>query len=233
MKMSVTMLSIVLITFILGTMLALQFRTTRYIEQGIPMDRAQELQVELSKIIKDNRKLDNEIEDLGYKLEQAQKGHLQAQEALHDELIKSKISAGLVPVLGSGIEVILDNPPAQTRKGSISIIRDGDLLRVVNELKGAGAEAISINGQRLISISEIRQAGAFININLERIEAPFIILAIGNPEKLKSSLDISGGLVDYFGDLGIVVKMKTSEKVVIPRYQGTLQYKYATTSREG
>ncbi len=226
-------LSIGIVTMILGVMLAVQFRTNRYIEQSVPADRAQELQVELSKLEKDNRKLDREIEDLMYKLEQAQKGQLQAQAAIEDELKKARIHAGLVTVSGPGIEVVMDNPPSQSRRNHVFIIRDEDLLRMVNELRGAGAEAISINGQRMISTSEIRQAGSFININLERTEPPFHILAIGSPEKLKSALEISGGLIDYFKDLGIVVKIQSHSSVTVPAYNRSLQFNYAKAVRKG
>lgn len=219
-------ISISVITMILGIMLAIQFRTTRYVEQSVPADRAQELMSELSKLEKDSQKLDREIMDLSYKLEQAKKGYSQAQAALMDELKKSRMAAGLTTVTGPGIEVVLDNPPSPSRRGGISIIRDEDLLRVANDLKGAGAEAISINGHRMISVSEIRQAGSFININLERIEPPFHILAIGSQEKLKSSLEISGGLADYFRDLGIVVKTQTLTSVTIPGYTKNIRYEY-------
>lgn len=225
--------SIGIITMILGIMLAVQFRTNRHIEQGVPADRAQELQVELSKLDKDNRKLDREIEDLTYKLDQAKKGQIQARAAVEDELKKASINAGLVTVTGPGIEVIMDNPPNRSRRNSIFIIRDEDLLRVVNELKGAGAEAISINGQRMISTSEIRQAGSFININLERVEPPFQILAIGSPDKLKSALEISGGQVDYFKELGITVKIQLQGNLTVPAYNKSLQFNYVKAVRRG
>lgn len=226
-------LSIGLITMILGIMLAIQFRSNRYIEQGVPADRAQELQVELSKLERDTGKLDREIADLTYKIDQAKKGQLQAQAAIQDELKKARIGAGLVTMTGPGIEVILDNPPSQGRRGSVFIIRDEDLLRIVNELRGAGAEAISINGQRMISTSEIRLAGSFININLERIEPPFQVLAIGSQEKLKSSLEISGGLVDYFRDLGISVKTQAHSSLTVPAYGRGLKFSYAKAVRRG
>lgn len=219
-------ISLGIIAMILGIMLAMQFRTNRYIEQGISADRAQELQVELSKLNKDSNKIDKEIEDLRYKLEQAKKGHNQAQAAIQDELKKARIKAGLVAVTGPGIEVVMDNPAGQSGRNNVFIIRDEDLLRVINELRGAGAEAISINGQRIISTTEIRLAGTFININLERVQAPFRILVIGSPEKLKSALEISGGLVDYFKDLGIVVKIKSHSELTVPAYSKSLKFNY-------
>jgi len=215
-------ISIVLITMILGVMLAIQFRTNQYLDQGVTADRAQEMVAELSRLESDNRKFDRDIDDLTYKLEQARKGQTQARDAITDELEKAKMSAGLTSVTGPGIEVVLDNPDSTG-----IFIRDEYLLKIANELKGAGAEAISVNGQRLIATSEIRLAGSFININLDRTEPPFQILAIGNQEKLKSSLEISGGLVDYFRELGIAVKIQTPSSVTIPGYIKDLQYDYA------
>ena len=215
--------SITIISMILGVMLAIQFRTNRYIEQSVTADRAQEVVAEMSLLDKDKQKLDKEIYDLSYKLEQARKGQSQAQAAIVDEMRKAKMVAGLTAVTGPGIEVELDNQSA----ASGIYVRDEYLLKIANELKGAGAEAISVNGHRLISISEIRMAGSFININLERTEPPFHILAIGNPDKLKSSLEISGGLVDYFKDLGIEVRAQSHSNVTVPGYNRDLQYNYA------
>jgi uncharacterized protein YlxW (UPF0749 family) len=225
--------SIGLVSMILGIMLAFQFRTTRYVEQSVPADRAQELLMELSKLEKENRKLDEEINDLSYKLEQAEKGQQQARAAIQDELQKARVSAGLLAVSGPGIEVVLENPPNHIGRGGISIIRDEDLLGLANELRGAGAEAISINGKRLISTSEIRQAGNFININLDRTEPPFHILAIGDPDKLMSSLTISEGLEDYLKDLGIVVKVQPYDNLTIPGYNKFLQFEYVKSERRG
>ncbi|MHB8157663.1 MAG: DUF881 domain-containing protein, partial [Desulfocucumaceae bacterium] len=134
--------SITIISMILGVMLAIQFRTNRYIEQSVTADRAQEVVAEMSLLDKDKQKLDKEIYDLSYKLEQARKGQSQAQAAIVDEMRKAKMVAGLTAVTGPGIEVELDNQSA----ASGIYVRDEYLLKIANELKGAGAEAISVNG---------------------------------------------------------------------------------------
>ncbi len=220
-----------IITLVLGMMLAMQFKTNSTRDQGISSDRVQEIQLEVSKLERDSLKLDEEIADLEAKLEQANKGQLGAKQAILDELTKRRIGAGLVSLTGPGAEITLDNPVVPSRN-FISIIRDEDLLRLANELKGAGAEAIAINNQRLISISEIRLSGSFININLERINPPFKIVAIGNPEKLKSALEISGGLLDYFRDLGMAVEIHTPDKVTVPAYNKDLNYNFAEAVRK-
>ncbi|NTW05492.1 MAG: DUF881 domain-containing protein, partial [Peptococcaceae bacterium] len=202
-----------IITLILGIMMAMQYRTNSFMEQGISSDRIQDVQLEYSKLEKESIKMDNEINDLAAKLEKAKKGQLPAREAISEELEKGRVSAGLVSLAGQGIIISLDNP-FSIDDNRISIIRDEDLLRLVNELKGAGAEAVSINDQRLISTSEVRMSGSFININLERVSVPYKIVAIGAPEKLKSALEINDGLLDYFRNLGIKVEVKTAKKVI-------------------
>lgn len=222
--------SIAVVALVIGMLLAFQFRTNRYIEQGVPADRAQELVVELRQLDRDIAKLKAEINDLEAKLEQADKGQSQAVRAIQDELDKARLFAGFVTVAGSGVEITLDNPPGGKEDNTLFTIRDEDLLRLTNELKTAGAEAMSINGQRIISTSEIRLAGSFINVNLNRVVPPYHVLAVGNPEKLRSALEISGGLAEYLRDLGIQVKVKTHERVIVPGYTGGVAIKYANIS---
>lgn len=219
-----------IITFVLGMMIAMQYRSNGFVDQGISSDRSQEIQLEISRLDKDTLKIDQEIIDLEGKLEKAKRGVFEAQEAITDEYKKGKISSGLVPLSGSGIEIFLDNPSPSIN--SVSIIRDEDLLRLSNELKIAGAEALAINNQRIISTSEIRLAGSFININLERVNPPFRIAAIGNQEKLKSALEINNGLLDYFRDLGMAVSVKEQNNITIPAYNKKLQFNYAKAVRK-
>lgn len=222
--------SIALVALVVGIMLAVQFRTNRYIEQGVPSDRAQELTVELRQWDKDIDKLENEVNDLEFKLEQARKGQGQAATAIRDELDKARFYAGFVAVKGAGIEVVLNTPPGDKGVGSLSGIQDVDILRLINELRAAGAEAMSVNGQRIISTSEIRLAGEFINVNLTRLTPPYRVLAMGDRENLKNALEIPGGLVEYLRDLGIMIEIELQESLVIPAYAGRPDIKYSRTS---
>ena len=97
--------------------------------------------------------------------------HAGAAGALESELYKIKLYAGLLPLVGPGVEVTLDNTPgAELGYGENAgyIIRDEDLLKVLNDLRGAGAEAIAINGQRILATSQVRLAGNHINVNLHQ-----------------------------------------------------------------
>ena len=107
-------------------------------------------------------------------------------------------------------------------------MHDLDVLSVINELKNAGAEAISINDQRLTPNSGIVCGGNIIDINGEKVGAPFIIKAIGLPEQL-AALNRPGGYLAKLKEYSIGVELKKSNKITIPKYTGTITYKYAKT----
>ena len=103
------------------------------------------------------------------------------------------------------------------------------MIKLANALTNAGAEAISVNGQRIISTSEIRCAGTTIFINGERVGAPFIINAIGDPASLESGVTMRGGYVDGLKEWGLGVTITRETDVVIPKYNKTISSKFVTT----
>ena len=101
------------------------------------------------------------------------------------------------------------------------------MLRVINELRAAGAEAISINGERLVSTSEIRCAGPTLSVNNNRSAPPYVILAIGNPSNLASALKLRGGVLDTFKFWGIQADLTQPEVVKVPAFKGRRIFEYA------
>src|SRR5699024_2632690 len=98
------------------------------------------------------------------------------------------------------------------------LIHDSDLLSVINELRDAGAQALSLNGQRILATSEIRCAGSVVLINGQRVTAPFVIYAIGDPTTLHNALTMRGGVVDVLSQWKIQVNVTMSEKLLIEKY---------------
>ena len=144
-----------------------------------------------------------------------------------DEL---KARAGETEMEGKGIVFTLDDSKQAAKAGenkNLYIIHDDDLLRVVNELRSAGAEAISLNGQRLIGSSEIRCVGPTVLVNERRLAAPFVISAIGNPQTLESSLKLRGGVIENFKFWGIKADIVQSDKVRIPAFKGKRTFEFA------
>jgi uncharacterized protein YlxW (UPF0749 family) len=217
-----TYLSISMVAVFIGLMIAMQFRTNNSVEQAVPVDRLQELTIEKKQVERDLEQLKEEFADLQIKLEEAGKSHTAATGALESELFKNKLYGGLVPVEGQGVEVLLDN-----QEGSFYNIKDDDLLKLLNDLRGAGAEAIAVNDQRILATTEVRLAGSHINVNLTRLSPPYKVVAIGPSGTLKSSLEIRGGLTEYLSDLGVSVTVESKDRVLVPAYTGSLRFDYA------
>lgn len=144
---------------------------------------------------------------------------------LLEELTKAELLAGMTDVKGEGVEVTL-------RDGTEYIIHDGDLLMVINELRDAGAEALSLNGQRLLSTSEIRCAGSIVSVNNVRCAAPFIIKAIGNSETMYNALFLRGGVVDSLNQWKIETSVEVKKDLVIEGYAGVVDFQYAQSVGE-
>jgi uncharacterized protein YlxW (UPF0749 family) len=109
----------------------------------------------------------------------------------------------------------------------IYVIHDFDLLQIANELWCAGAEAVSLNGQRLITGSSIACSHSLIAVNGLTIGSPFIFQAIGDRDKLVSALNIRDGVLDRLQVLQFPVKLTPKEAVTIPAISVTPKYTLA------
>ena len=150
-----------------------------------------------------------------------------------EELRKNNILIGLTDVTGEGVIVTLkDNPnvsPDSTiLDPSMVIVHFSDILGIVNELKNAGAEAISINDQRIVSTTSITCEGNVINVNGEKTSSPFVIKAIGSSVYMYSALMRTGGSIEYIKQ-GVPVTVKQSNNILIKKYTGVINPKYMQT----
>ena len=140
---------------------------------------------------------------------------------------------GLTDVTGNGIVLTLSDN-GSVRKSNIGaldnienyLVHAIDLLEVVNVLKNAGAEAISINDQRITNFTDIYCAGNVIQVNGQKIGSPLEIKAIGSPELLYGSLKIPGGYVQLLEDTGVIVNIRKEENITIRKYDGIIKSQY-------
>ena len=103
----------------------------------------------------------------------------------------------------------------------------GDLKKLVNELRLAGAEAISINDVRITSMSDFKDiAPGLIVVNGQHQSSPYVIKAIGNQSYLESALIGNGGHVDELKKLGYEATIEKENKVIITKYNGEIKTKY-------
>ena len=136
-------------------------------------------------------------------------------------------------VIGKGVIITVKDGTGLTLNGGFAsdyIVHDGDLYELVNALKNAGAEAISINDQRIVSKSSITCAGNVVLINGEKVGVPYVIKAIGAPVNLYGAVTIAGGYMDLMLRDGVDVSIKQvdTETIVVPKYNGIHKFEYAT-----
>ena len=106
------------------------------------------------------------------------------------------------------------------------IVHNSDLLQIVNDLKNAGAEAISINGERIVQTSSITCEGIIIKINNKKLGSPYVIKAIGSAATLETSLSIPDGYLDIMKNDGVIVDIKKSDGLTVEKYDGVITTKY-------
>ena len=209
--------SIACVCMVLGFMLAVQFRTTQDIKGNVSFQRVEELSARL---------LETEQERDGLREELKLLRENTASSMGTDELRKQ---AGFTALEGEGIIVRRDDSTMTSKAGenpNLYLIHDDDLLRVINELRAAGAEAISVNGQRLIGTSEIRCAGPTLSVNNVRSSAPFEIRAIGEKKTLENAIKMRGGVAETLKVWGIQLETELSDNVRVPAYKGSLKFVY-------
>ncbi len=188
-----------------------------------------------AEVLKYKEKYDNkykELEEAEKELEEERQNSTQNNSDLEqkeNEIKQGNKIIGTAEVTGPGVIVTLSDSKKDAStvlNASDLVVHDADVLSVINELKNAGAEAISINDQRIVPTSSIVCGGNIIEINGEKVGAPFIIKAIGLPEQL-SALSRPGGYLEILKNASIEVSLKKSNNITIPKYTGVISYKYA------
>lgn len=152
---------------------------------------------------------------------------------LTEELERQKLVAGLVAVVGPGVKVVLDDSTKNPAKGddvSYYLVHDYQLRDVLNALWQAGAEAVSLNGERVVGSTSIYCVGSTIMVNSTRLSPPYEFLAIGNQDALADFLnrsDMLGEIKVESKNYGLQFILQKSARLPIPAYNGVLSAKYA------
>ncbi len=149
------------------------------------------------------------------------------------ELQENNKVLGLTDVSGQGLIVTLQDNQNVTLETigaldniSYYLVHDEDLRIIVNELKNAGAEAISINDQRIVPTTSITCDGNVILVNNIKLSSPFTIKAIGNSASLSGALLRPGGYIETLNSTGIITSVKKSDNIKIQKYDGVISSKY-------
>lgn len=220
--------------FSLMLVMFMQFKVVKQTDiTAIENMRESELRVELSGWNEKYKELNEKYEEVKAKISEyknERESDEKTAQLLEDELAQLNKTLGKTDVEGEGIIITLNDNGGKELSEDVTVknISEQDLLIIVNELLGAGAEAISINDKRIVAMSDIVFVGdtTYIKVNGERILEPYIIKAIGNSKYLESAVSGKGGQVDALKELGHEVNVDSSNKLKIGKYEGTISTKY-------
>lgn len=150
-----------------------------------------------------------------------------ASDLVEKELDQTNVLLGNKSVKGEGVIVTL------TDKKNAKILAT-DLSEIVNELKYAGAEAISINGIRILSMTDVTDAtNDLLLINGQRISSPYEVKAIGNQTYLYSTLSAKNGFIDYYtNQYDIDIKIEKQKNITIDKTGQEIDFKYIKEGEE-
>ena len=151
------------------------------------------------------------------------------KETLENELENLNMALGKTNVEGEGVIITFRKKSESelSEDERIEEISAIDLVYIVNSLKDAGAEAISINGERIVNTTDMADVGGSIKINSRYLRTDtYEIKAIGNSSYLESSLFGKGGFVEQLNISGIKSDIERSKKVTISKYTGDFATKY-------
>ncbi|MEN6316414.1 MAG: DUF881 domain-containing protein [Clostridiaceae bacterium] len=208
-------IAMTMVCVLLGIMLALQYKSINVNQSMASFEnkRMDDLKTELIKLQNQKDSLQQrlqELEEENQTYARVKAGDSDAAKQIQDNLKNARIFAGLETVKGKGIIVTLDN-------NGLNYVEDYDILDVVNELRASGAQAISVNDERIVAMTEIRGAGSYVMINGKQFNAPFTIKAISDPDDLERSLNLMGGVLEGIED-ELNVAVKKSDEITIYKF---------------
>lgn len=217
------LLIIFISTIIVAAVIAIQMKAISFIDiKKIEAMRDAELKTEITALKEKNKELDSRILEIDnniqkYKLNTTE--NKSTSEIIENELLLTNINAGYTNVTGEGLILTLEDNEAQE-------IDSADILNLVNQLWIAGAEAISINDERVVSstdITTVDQNKVFVNSKHQA--GPYKIKVIGNKKQLEGALIIKNGYINEMLATGKSISYTIEENIEIPKYKSEIEMK--------
>ena len=208
---------------IFGIVIAVQFKNTMTVKKAAVSNKynVETLKAQLAKVQGETEELKKTIDENIVMKNEIIWEYVSQQndDQLEKQWESIKLHTGIVGVKGPGITIRLDDAPARQPDMPLSllIIHDQDIKVILNDLKKAGAQAIAVNGERVVPMSEQVCAGPTILINGNRHPVPYIIEAIGDPDELYEHISSSSRIVNMT-EFDIRVEIAKSKEIVLPKF---------------
>lgn len=233
MKRSVSKVNIFILTLILGLMIVMQYKITKTgtkyvsfkdIETQVIQIESQEVE---NKILSDQViQLENQIK--AFKDAINENGDIES--VLRDEIEKYRLVVGIDDVSGPGVVIIVtdsDRALLENEDPNNLLVHDLDIQALIDDLMLAGAEAIAVNGQRVLpNFTEVVCNGPTVRVNEKMYSQPFIIEAIGDRNYLKAAINAPDQYGQVLRQWGIFLEVNTSIYLEISGYDLPIQFKY-------
>lgn len=193
-------------------------------------EHTQDLQARVAALNAEVSELGRQVSDVGV-------------EDLQRQVDRLRSPAGFTPVSGPGLTVVLSDAPkaaidaARADPGGVTeeelVVHQQDIQAVVNALWSGGAEAMTLQGQRVVSTTGIKCVGNTVVLHGVPYSPPYRIAAIGDPAALRAALDASDYVYDYRTfviNYGLGYDVEESSRLDLPGYTGITTLKYAVAA---
>ena len=219
--------TIALISTLLVSTILIQFKSVdEYKKSNIESLREDELKTQVATYKSKYEEAQEQLQNNQNKINEYKNTadeNAKSSELIEEELSQSNDLLGLTDVKGEG--VILTLIDTEENRYTAENIRT-----LINELKYAGAEAISINGNRVINLADIvtiNNTFVVMNGGSIRLDSPYEIKAIGDRKYLTSTLNMkNSGFVDLMKSSNLEILVKESENITINKYTGNIKNEY-------
>ncbi|MER7184720.1 DUF881 domain-containing protein [Streptomyces hyaluromycini] len=226
-RVSRAQLIVAVLLFGLGFGLAVQVASNSDSDSALRGARQEDLVRILDELDDRTQRLEDEKTGLEKQRQELQSSSDQAAEARRQTAEKERqlgILAGTVAAQGPGITMTVDDP-----KGTVQADM---LLDAIQELRAAGAEAIQVNGVRVIAGTYLTESGKSVSVDGNKITQPFVFRVIGKPQDLEPALNIPGGVVQTLEKEQATVTVERSTKIVVDALRPAKQPDYARSSSQ-
>ncbi|MDP2659406.1 MAG: DUF881 domain-containing protein [Dehalococcoidia bacterium] len=208
-----------LLGLVIGLLGVTQFRTQTNILKALQAESPVNQAAAVSNLLEANASLALEVQSLQGQVAKYTSGEDRSGlEALVGDLNRMKVANGLIEVWGPGVEVSVGGE-----------IQPEEAHDTINELRNAGAEAIALNGQRLVASSVVTRGSNGLVVDYTSLERPYMFQAIGDVQTMDVALERKGGIIPLlrftYPESMILVTRVT--RMVLPVYQGTYVFRYA------
>jgi uncharacterized protein YlxW (UPF0749 family) len=226
-RVSRAQLIVALLLFGLGFGLAVQVASNSEGDGALRGARQADLVRILDELDDRTQRLEDEKQGLEKQRDELENSSDQAEEARRQTIEKERqlgVLAGTVAAQGPGITMTIEDS-----KGTVEA---NMLLDAVQELRAAGAEAIQVNGVRVVAGTFLTDSGNGVSVDGNKINAPYRFKVIGKPQDLEPALNIPGGVVQTLEKEQATVRVERSAKIVVDALRAAKRPDYARSSSQ-